>query len=116
LVRFPCGRRACGLQSRSACARRTIWAENQPLTFDRRGELEFGYFTYAYSPILDDRERVGGVLLVTRDATARVLADRRIDALQALAERTMDSATQRQACEQAALALGAYPELSFTLI
>jgi hypothetical protein len=26
------------------------WAENQPLTIDRRGLLETAYFTYAYSP------------------------------------------------------------------
>jgi len=57
------------------------WAENQPLTFDRRGKLEVSYFTHSYGPILDDDGSVAGVLLVTQDTTFRVLAERRIDAV-----------------------------------
>ncbi|HTU85147.1 MAG TPA: histidine kinase [Solirubrobacteraceae bacterium] len=61
----------------------STWAEDQPLTFDRRGALEVSYFTYSYSPILDDDGGVGGVLLVTHETTARVLGERRIDAIRA---------------------------------
>jgi signal transduction histidine kinase len=57
------------------------WAENRPLTIDRRGKLEASYFTYCYSPILDDGGSVGGVLLVSQDTTLRVMAERRIDAV-----------------------------------
>lgn len=54
------------------------WDEDQPLTFDRRGMPETGYFTYSYSPIRDDESGIGGVLLVTQETTPRVLAERRI--------------------------------------
>ncbi len=57
------------------------WAEDRPLTSDRRGQFEVCYFTYSYSPILDDDGTVGGVLLVAQDTTARVLAEGRIDAI-----------------------------------
>lgn len=52
------------------------WAENQPLTFDRRGKLEVPYFTYSFTPILDDDSSVGGALLVSQDTTVRVLSER----------------------------------------
>jgi signal transduction histidine kinase len=46
------------------------WAENQPATFDRRGQAEVSYL----SPIPDDGGTVGGVLLVTQDvARGRVV-------------------------------------------
>ncbi len=46
----------------------STWAENQPLTFDRRGQPEVSSFTCSYSPVPDDDGRVGGVLRVTQDA------------------------------------------------
>jgi signal transduction histidine kinase len=52
------------------------WAEDQPLISDRRGRPEVGYFTYSYSPIHGDDGAIGGVLCVTQDTTARVLAGR----------------------------------------
>jgi signal transduction histidine kinase len=74
-----------------------------------------GYFTYSYSPIFDDDDAVGGVLLVTQDTTARVLAERRLEALRELAARSMDAPTERQACEQAANALASSPDVPFAL-
>jgi signal transduction histidine kinase len=53
-----------------------MWTENQPLTCDPRGKSEVSYFTYSYSPLLDDDGNVGGVLLVTQETTVRVLAER----------------------------------------
>ncbi len=91
------------------------WAEDQPLTFDRHGIPEVGYFTYSYSPILEDEGAVGGVLLVSQDTTARVLAERRLDVLRELATRSIDARTGQEACELAALAL-AGADLAFTLI
>jgi signal transduction histidine kinase/DNA-binding response OmpR family regulator len=94
----------------------TTWAEDQPLTVDRRGIPEVAYFTYSYSPILDDDGNVGGVLLVTQDTTDRVLAERRLAALRDLAAGSMDAPTERQACEQAAAALAGSVEVPFVLI
>jgi len=93
----------------------TTWAEDQPLTVDRRGTPEAAYFTYSYSPILDDHGKVGGVLLVTQDTTDRVLAERRLEALRGLTAHSMDAPTERQACEQA-LALAGSADVPFALV
>jgi signal transduction histidine kinase len=61
----------------------STWAEDQPLTLERGDALEVFYFTYSYSPIIDDDGSVEGVLLVGQDTTARVQAKRRIDAIRA---------------------------------
>jgi signal transduction histidine kinase len=92
------------------------WAEDQPLSFDRRGILETGYFTYSYSPILDDDGAIGGVLLVTQETTARVLAERRLDVLRELALRSMDAPSAREACRLVAQALRGRAELEFFLV
>jgi signal transduction histidine kinase len=94
----------------------STWAEDQALSFDRRGIVETGYFTYSYSPVLDDDDRVGGVLLVTQETTARVLAEWRLDVLRELAVRSMDAPTAREACELATRAMHGRPELAFVLI
>jgi signal transduction histidine kinase len=92
------------------------WAEDQALTFDRHGAPEVGFFTYSYSPVFDDRGAVGGVLLVSKDTTARVLAERRLDVLRELAARSMDARTEREACELAAQALEGRADFLFALI
>jgi signal transduction histidine kinase len=94
----------------------TTWAEDQPLTVDRRGMPEVAYFTYSYSPILDYDGNVGGVLLVTQDTTDRVLAERRLAALRDLAARSTDAPTDRQAWEQAAAALAESADVPFVLM
>jgi signal transduction histidine kinase len=61
------------------------WSEDQELVLSRRGSPEPGYFTYSYSPLIDGDSggAVAGVLLVTQDTTARVLAERRAETLRA---------------------------------
>jgi signal transduction histidine kinase len=92
------------------------WVEDQPLSFDRRGVVETGYFTYSYSPIPDDAGTVGGVLLVTQETTARLLAERRLDLLRELATSSMDARSAKEACRLAARAMGGRPEFSYILI
>lgn len=94
----------------------STWVEDQPLSFDRRGVLETGYFTYSYSPIPADDGVIGGVLLITQETTARVLAERRLDFLRELATSSMDAPSAREACRLAAQALGGRPELEFLLM
>jgi signal transduction histidine kinase len=92
------------------------WAEDQPLAFDRQGTVEVVYFTYSYSPIPRDDGGIGGVLLVTQDTTARVLAVRRLELLRELATHSMDACTPRQACELAAQSMRGRADLEFMLI
>lgn len=96
--------------------RGATWAEDRALTVDRHGTPEVGYFTYSYSAIIDDSGDVGGVLLVSQDTTARVIAERRVDLLRELAARSMNARTQREACELAAAALEGRPDFAFTLV
>jgi signal transduction histidine kinase len=92
------------------------WSEDQPLAFDRQGTVEVVYFTYSYSPIPSDDGGIGGVLLVTQDTTARVLATRRLELLREVATSSMDASSPRQACELVAQAIKGRSELGFILI
>jgi PAS domain S-box-containing protein len=58
------------------------WSENLPLTMNRRGFQEDTWWTFSYSPIRDDDERVGGMFCSCMETTAQVLAER-----QSMAER-----------------------------
>ncbi len=77
------------------------WAVDEQLMFERRDRLEAGYFTYSYSPIPDEGGRIRGVLLVTEETTARVLAERRVALLRALAEHAGELETVGEACRAA---------------
>src|SRR5687768_18110014 len=64
------------------------WHEDQLLPIERNGRLEEVYWTYSYGPVFDDDGSVGGTLVVCTETTARVLAERRMRMLRALADRT----------------------------
>jgi PAS domain S-box-containing protein len=63
---------------------------DQLFPLDRRGYLEECYFAFSYSPIPNDGGNVGGVFATGIDATERVIADRRRQALSDLASRTTE--------------------------
>ncbi|MCG6206626.1 PAS domain S-box protein [Rhodopseudomonas sp. HC1] len=54
-----------------------IWRENELVPVLRHGRLEDVYWTYGFSPIDQDGD-IGGVLVVCRDVTGDVLASRRL--------------------------------------
>jgi PAS domain S-box-containing protein len=56
--------------------RGATWHENQFVPITRRGRRESVYWTYSYSPILDESfaTRVGGVLVVCTETTHEVLS------------------------------------------
>ncbi len=77
---------------------------DQILPLDRNGFPEECYFTFSYSAILDQGDTVGGVFVTVIETTERVLRERRLAALRALAqEPARDSITQL--CHAAAAAL-----------
>ena len=57
------------------------WNESVPLMMERNGYLEETYFTFSYSPAIDDRGDVAGIFCACQEETGRVRAAR------ALAER-----------------------------
>jgi PAS domain S-box-containing protein len=54
-----------------------VGSEDWLLPLDRHGYLEDCYFTFSYSPILDESGQVGGVLVTVTETTQRVLSERR---------------------------------------
>jgi PAS domain S-box-containing protein len=87
------------------------------LPLDRHGYLEECFFTFSYSPIRDESGGVGGVHVTVTETTARVLAARRLRALQALADGSRGRRTAEEACAACAVSLGAaQADLPFVLL
>jgi signal transduction histidine kinase/CheY-like chemotaxis protein len=78
------------------------WSDDQLLTLDRNGYLEECYFTFSYSPIRDESGGIGGVFTAVTETTQRVVGERRLETLRALAEVSSGSEDARGACEAAA--------------
>jgi PAS domain S-box-containing protein len=81
------------------------WNESILLVMERYGYTEETYFTFSYSPVMDDRGQVGGVFCACTEDTKRILAERRVRTLRALAERTPQAKTAEDACAIAAAAM-----------
>jgi signal transduction histidine kinase len=56
------------------------WHENQYLPIERNGHLEDVWWTYSYSPVRDDDGRIAATLVVCQETTARVQAERDLQA------------------------------------
>jgi signal transduction histidine kinase len=75
------------------------WSEDLFLLMLRSGYLEETYFTFSYSPILDDLGRPSGIFNACTETTARVLGDRRMRMLRQL---VVEARTAREAVERCA--------------
>jgi signal transduction histidine kinase len=53
-----------------------VFAENLPLTVNRRGYDEAAWFTFSYSPVRNESGEVGGIFCVVVETTEQVLAER----------------------------------------
>jgi signal transduction histidine kinase len=85
------------------------WSQDLLLTLDRHLPHEEGYFTFSYSPILDDQGSVEGIFCACFETTERVIGERRLRTLRELGARTADSRTVEIACERAAAVLADNP-------
>jgi PAS domain S-box-containing protein len=56
-----------------------IWREDQFLPIYRNGKLEDVYWTFSYSPVIDERCKPAGVLVTCMETTGKVLALQRIE-------------------------------------
>ncbi|HEY8560825.1 MAG TPA: ATP-binding protein [Pyrinomonadaceae bacterium] len=96
---------------------RSTWNEEVLLVMERNDFTEETYFTFSYSPIIDDAGRVGGVFCVCTEDTAKVVGRRRLQTLSALGERTAEAETAEQACRFAAQTLAENPaDLPFAAV
>src|SRR6185436_12081729 len=63
---------------------KSSWNEELLLVMERNGFPEEAYFTFSYSPVLNDDGRPGGVFCAVTEDTARVLSERRMKTLRDL--------------------------------
>jgi PAS domain S-box-containing protein len=57
-----------------ALAGEATWSENMPFVLDRRGYPEAASFTFSYSPLRDDADRVIGLFCACAETTAQIAA------------------------------------------
>jgi signal transduction histidine kinase len=72
---------------------------------ERNGYPEETYYTFSYSPIPDDHGNPGGIICANTDDTQRIVGERQLALLQALASRTADARTFDAACTLSASCL-----------
>lgn len=90
------------------------WSEDLFLLMQRHGYLEETYFTFSYSPIRDESGRPSGIFNACTESTARVLSERRMNALR---EMTVEARSASEAAQSCADVLGRYSrDVSFALI
>ncbi|WP_109107239.1 ATP-binding protein [Azospirillum sp. TSO35-2] len=70
-----------------ALAGEATFNEDLLLVMERHGYREETYFTFSYSPVRDETDRVAGMFCACTENTARVLAERRLTFQLDLAER-----------------------------
>lgn len=56
-----------------------VWSENQLIPIYRNGKLEDVYWTFSYSPVLDESEKVAGVMVVCTETTETVTAFKKLE-------------------------------------
>jgi PAS domain S-box-containing protein len=61
---------------------KSTWNERVFVEVERNGFREDAWFTWSYSPIRDESGRVGGLMCIATEDTARVLAERERDRLE----------------------------------
>jgi PAS domain S-box-containing protein len=54
------------------------WSEDQPLYMNRHGYVEETYFTFSYSPVMNEKGEVAGLFCACIETTEKVLAARKI--------------------------------------
>jgi len=76
------------------------------IEMDRLGFVEETYFTYSYSSVYGEDGEFAGILCTTTETTERVLAERRLDTLSALAAAGTGVRTANEAAARVTEALG----------
>jgi len=96
---------------------RATWNESILLVMERYGYSEETYFTFSYSPALDDNGNVGGVFCACTEDTKRIIGERRLRTVRVLAEQATHAKSVEEACRIAAATMRDNPyDLPFALI
>ena len=93
------------------------YLEDQLLELDRHGFVEECYFTFSYSAIRAETGEVGGVYVTVIETTDRVLGERRLQMLRALAEAGSGATSAGEAATRQSTLFGREPrDLPFSLV
>src|SRR5262245_58009882 len=96
---------------------RATWNESLLLVVERYGYTEETYFTFSYSPAMGDGGNVGGVFCACTEDTRRILGERRLRTLRALAEQATQAKSAEEACAVAAATMRDNPyDLPFAML
>ncbi|MEV4492056.1 PAS domain S-box protein [Micromonospora coxensis] len=87
------------------------WNEDQQLLLDRNGYVEEVYFTFSYSPVVDESGTPGGVFTVVTETTDRVVGDHRLRAVGDLAAGLVDADDPDEVARRTVAALSSGPTL-----
>ncbi len=82
-------------------------AENLPFLIERFGYLEETFFDVSYDPVRVESGKVGGVLCIVTETTARVVGERRLKTLRDVAARNTDALTPEDGCARSLEAFSA---------
>ena len=93
------------------------WSEDLLLVMDRNIPHEENYFTFSYSPIHGDANKVDGIFCACYESTGRVIGERRLQTLRDLGRTVIEGKSAEEACHVAAKTLEINPyDVPFALI
>ncbi|MDY0747693.1 PAS domain-containing protein [Paucibacter sp. R3-3] len=82
------------------------WIPDGYLALERHGGPEETYFSYSFGPVRIEDGTVGGILAVTIETTQRIVSERRLAFLKALADATAGAASATEVCANAMAEIG----------
>ena len=93
------------------------WHENHLVPITRGDRVHDVYWSYSYSPVLDDDGSVGGVLVTVQETTRRVVSERRIRLLQDLSAGMLHARTTDDVCDTVIASFRSAPDdIAFALL
>jgi signal transduction histidine kinase len=79
------------------------------MPLERSGYLEETFITFSFAALRDDQNRPSGIFCTAIENTRRIIAERQINCLRALAARSSLAETPEAACQAAAATLEGHP-------
>jgi signal transduction histidine kinase len=93
------------------------WSEDLLLVMDRNLPREETYFTFSYSPIRGDANKVDGIFCACYETTGRVVGERRLQTLRDLGRTVIEVKSAEDACDVAVKTLADNPyDVPFALV
>ena len=82
------------------------WSDDLQLLLERHGYPEETFYTFSYSPILDEDGRIAGIFSAVSNTSEKVIGERRLRTLRDLAARAIETKSESDAWKTAAEVIG----------